>query len=77
MDDESGYNLIIETNVALYLKEDPGKFLEEKKINDLIKQILNIFDIQLIYTVRKQRKKILTMNKMKPKQLNKSKRSRN
>jgi HSP90 family molecular chaperone len=37
--DESGDSLIRETKVALYLKEDHGEFLEEKKINDLIKKI--------------------------------------
>jgi HSP90 family molecular chaperone len=40
MKDESGNNLISETKVTLYLKEDLGEFLEEKKINDLIEKII-------------------------------------
>jgi HSP90 family molecular chaperone len=37
--DESGDNIIREINVTLYLKGDFVEFLEEKKINDLIKKL--------------------------------------
>jgi hypothetical protein len=40
------------------LNEDFGEFLEEKKINNLIEKIRNLFDIKLIYAVRKQRNEI-------------------
>jgi HSP90 family molecular chaperone len=73
MKDESGDDLINGTKVTLYLKEYLGEFLEEKKINDTIKKIRHLFDIQLIYTERKQRKKMLVMKKMKSKQLMKKK----
>jgi HSP90 family molecular chaperone len=36
--DESYDNFISETKVTLYLEEDLGEFLEEKKINNLIKK---------------------------------------
>jgi HSP90 family molecular chaperone len=36
--DESSDNLIFEIMVAFYLKKDLEEFLEEKKINDLIKK---------------------------------------
>jgi HSP90 family molecular chaperone len=36
--DKSDDNLICEEKVTIYLKEDLEEFLEEKKINDLIKK---------------------------------------
>jgi HSP90 family molecular chaperone len=39
MKDEPGDNLIRKIKVTLYPKEDVGKFLEEKKINNLIKKL--------------------------------------
>jgi HSP90 family molecular chaperone len=38
MKDGSDDNLIREAKVTLYLKEDIGEFIKEKKINDLIKK---------------------------------------
>jgi molecular chaperone HtpG len=52
--DESIDNFIRGTTVTLYLKEDLGEFLEEKKIKDLIKKHSEFFDIKLIHTVKKE-----------------------
>jgi hypothetical protein len=60
-------------NKGYSISERRSLRISRREENQLLEQkIQNLFDIQLIYTVRKQRKKRL-MKKMDPKQLMKKK----
>jgi molecular chaperone HtpG len=71
--DKSDADIIRETKVALYLKENLDEFLEEKKMKYLIKKHSEFLDIKIIYTAKKQRKNKLKMMKIDPKYVNKKK----